>query len=186
LPPMRVVAGTAKGRRLITPAGHDVRPTTDRVREAVFNALTSLGAVEEAVVLDLFAGSGALAIEALSRGAASAVLVERDRTALGAIAQNLATAGVADRAEIVTTAAETYLDRPAGTFDLVLVDPPYAYGPWRALLDSIRPWVAVGGLVVIESDREVELPPGWHVERGKRYGGTLVTFARPPSPSEPR
>jgi 16S rRNA (guanine966-N2)-methyltransferase len=183
---MRVVAGTARGRRLVAPAGRDVRPTTDRVREAVFNALGSLDAIEDARVLDVFAGSGALAIEALSRGARHAVLVERDRAARAAIAQNLAATGFAGNATVVAADAESYLAGAPDAFDLVLADPPYAYGEWPALLGSIARVVAPGGLVVVESDREVPLPEGWRVERGKRYGGTLVVFARPPSSPETR
>ncbi len=163
-----------------------MRPTTDRVREAVFNALGSLDAIEGDRVLDLFAGSGALAIEALSRGARHAVLVERDRAARAAIEQNLAATGFTGNATVVAADAASYLARATGAFDLVLADPPYAYGEWRALLGSIGRVVGPGGLVVVESDREVPLPEGWRVERRKRYGGTLVVFARPPSSPETR
>ncbi|MEJ5255777.1 MAG: 16S rRNA (guanine(966)-N(2))-methyltransferase RsmD [Acidimicrobiales bacterium] len=183
---MRVVAGSARGRRLVVPAGRDVRPTSDRVREAVFNALHSLGAIEGARVLDLFAGSGALAIEALSRGARQAVLVERDRRAREAIGQNLSATGFAGQAEVVAGDAESYLARAPGRFDLVLADPPYVYDGWPSLLAAIAGVLDPGGVVVVESDREVPLPPGWDVERVKRYGGTLVMFARPPSPPETR
>lgn len=183
---MRVVAGSARGRRLVAPPGRDVRPTADRVREAVFNALHSLGAVEGARVLDLFAGSGALAIEALSRGARQAVLVERDPRARAAIEQNLAGTGLGAQAEVVSGDAESYLARATGTFDLVLADPPYAYGAWPSLLAATGRVLDPQGLVVVESDREVPLPAGWDVERAKWYGGTLVVFARPPSSPETR
>jgi 16S rRNA (guanine966-N2)-methyltransferase len=174
---VRVVAGSARGRRLVAPDGRDVRPTTDRVREAVFNALGSLGAVDGARVLDLFAGSGALGIEALSRGAAHATFVERDRRARQTVDRNLATAGLADRATVVAEAAEPFLARVAGgpPFDLALLDPPYAYDAWDTLLGALR-----AAVVVVESDREVALPDGWQVVRSKGYGSTLVVIARSP------
>jgi 16S rRNA (guanine966-N2)-methyltransferase len=148
------------------------------VREAVFNALGSLDAVEGARVLDLFAGSGALAIEALSRGAASAVLVERDAAARRAVVANLETTSLTDRATVVAGTAEAYLASSDECFDLALLDPPYRYDAWPELLEALAPRLA--GLAVLESDRPVPLPPGWRVEREKRYSGTLVVLARPP------
>jgi 16S rRNA (guanine966-N2)-methyltransferase len=183
---MRVVAGIARGRRLVAPTGREVRPTTDRVRESLFNALGSLDAIDGARVLDLFAGSGALAIEALSRGAATAVLVEHDRSARQVIEQNLETTGFAAQASVTAADARIYLGSGVDPFDLVLLDPPYSYDDWAGLLADVAPLVAEGGLVVIESGEAVDVPAPWVIERAKRYGGTLVTFARPPSPSEPR
>src|SRR4051794_27692158 len=107
---MRVIAGVAKGRRLLAPEGLDTRPTGDRVREATFNALHSLGALEGATVVDLFAGSGALGIEALSRGASRATFVDADRRAIRAVEANLAATDLASQAEIVSTSAERVLD----------------------------------------------------------------------------
>ena len=186
---MRVVGGTARGRRLVAPVGRDVRPTSDRVREAVFNALGSMGAVEGARVLDLFAGTGALGIEALSRGAHACTFVERDPRAREALARNLAVTGLDRRAEVVGAEAEAWLTGPAATAvaeevlvpDLVLLDPPYAYDRWAVLLAGVAS-VAPGATVVIESDRTVGLPEEWDALREKRYGGTLVVIARPPSP----
>jgi 16S rRNA (guanine966-N2)-methyltransferase len=177
---MRVVAGSSRGRRLVAPAGADVRPTSDRVREAVFNALGSLAAVEDARVLDLFAGSGALAIEALSRGARSAVLVERDRAAAAVIERNLASTDLEARARLVRTEADPYLSSGPGPFDLVLLDPPYSYDGWEALLSGLESVVTPDAVVVIESDRDIEAPSGWRVERRKRYGSTFVAIVRPP------
>ena len=171
---MRVVAGTAKGRRLVTPDGRSTRPTSDRVRESMFNALHSLGAVEDATVLDLFAGSGALGIEALSRGAAHCIFVEPAPAALAAIRQNLASAGVAERASIEARTAEAYLAAAPAPVDVALCDPPYAFAGWTELLAGLP-----AGLVVCESDRPVELGGRWHAARTRRYGGTVVTFARP-------
>lgn len=175
---MRVVAGTARGRRIVVPDGTCTRPTADRVREAVFNSLYSLGAIEGAHVLDLFAGSGAMGIEALSRGAASAVFVERDRSALAALRENLATLGFEGRATVVAGDAITYL---AGDHrhDLVVLDPPYEFDGWPDLLAAVR-----DAVVVIESDREVDVPEGWLTHRVRRYGGTVVTLAFAPAAPE--
>ena len=171
---MRVVAGTARGRRLVAPAGRRTRPTSDRVRESIFNALESLGAVEGATVIDLFAGSGALGIEALSRGAAHCTFVEPERAALTAIRANLATAGVAGRATVEPRTAEAYLAANPAPVDLALCDPPYAFAGWADLLAELA-----AGLVVCESDRPVDLGPRWDAARTRRYGGTVVTFGRP-------
>ncbi len=134
---MRVVAGSARGRRLEAPEGESTRPTGDRVREAVFNSLHSLGAVEDATVLDLFAGSGALGIEALSRGAAHATFVDTDRRAIGAIEANLAATGLAERATVLRADADSVVARAVAEgrrWDLALLDPPYAFDGWADLL----------------------------------------------------
>jgi 16S rRNA (guanine966-N2)-methyltransferase len=180
VPDMRVVAGSAKGRRLVVPPGRAVRPTADRIREAIFNALGSLDAVRDAVVLDLFAGTGALGIEALSRGADHAVLVDRDHAAQECIRANLSTTGFTDRARVVRSDAESFAGQPSEPFDLVLLDPPYDYARWPELLASLEPALGSEAVVVVEADRAVELPAGWVVEREKRYGGTFVAIVRPP------
>ena len=176
---MRVVAGSARGRRLTTPAGPATRPTADRVREATFNALGSLGAVEGAAVLDLFAGSGAMGIEALSRGAARATFVDLDPRAVAAVRANLDATGLADRATVVRADAERWL--PGGRFDLAVLDPPYATDDavWGRLLTGLD-----AGLVVLESDREVPLPEGWGILRSRSYGGSVVVLARATRPAE--
>ena len=173
---MRVVAGTARGRPLVAPPGDRTRPTSDRVREAIFNALWSRGALDGAEAVDLFAGSGALGIEALSRGAAHVTFVDDDRAALRAVRQNLAACGVAERATVVAGRAERWLAglAPGTRFDLAFCDPPYAYDAWPALLGALP-----AELVVVESDGPVELPEGWIVDRTSRYGGTWVGFALP-------
>jgi 16S rRNA (guanine966-N2)-methyltransferase len=180
---MRVVAGTAKGRPLVAPPGTDTRPTSDRVREAVFNALGSLDAVVGARVLDLFAGSGALGIEALSRGAASATFVDTSQQAIDAVRANLESTGLTGpgvqgggpRIEVIRADAHRYDDGP---FELALLDPPYATtdDEWAWLLDHLDAQV-----VVLESDREIDLGDAWEVLRSKRYGNTMVQIARRPS-----
>jgi 16S rRNA (guanine966-N2)-methyltransferase len=170
---MRVVAGSARGRRLVAPPGRDTRPTTDRVREAVFNALASMGAVRDARVVDLFAGSGALGIEALSRGAAHATFLDEDARAVRVVQQNLDALGLEDRSTVVRADVLRWLAGDPGAFDLALCDPPYAFDGWAALLDALD-----AGVAVCESDRPVDPPGGWLVTRQKRYGGTVVTIVR--------
>lgn len=179
---MRVVAGSARGRRLGAPPGADTRPTTDRVREAVFNALGSLGIVEGATVVDLYAGSGALGIEALSRGAASAHFVESDRRAAAVIEDNLEALALADRAVVVRRPVEAAIADLPAPLDLVLADPPYAFDGWPELLARLLPLLAHGAVVVAESDRSLTLPAGWEKVRERTYGGTVVLFARPELP----
>ena len=184
---MRVVAGSAGGRRLSAPPGTDTRPTTDRVREAVFNALGSLGVVEGAVVVDLYAGSGALGIEALSRGAASAHFVDSDRRAASTIEENLDSLSLADRAVVLRRPVEAAIADLPTPLDLVLADPPYAFDDWSQLLDELLPLLADGAVVVAESDRSLTLPAGWEKVRERTYGGTVVLFARarPPATDVP-
>jgi 16S rRNA (guanine966-N2)-methyltransferase len=169
---MRVVAGEAKGRRLQAPEGDDTRPTSDRVREAMFNSLASMDALDDAKVLDLFAGSGALGIEALSRYAARCTFVERARPALDAIRANLDVTGLSERADVVVADAMTFVSQgKAADFDLVLADPPYDFSQWNELLQGVS-----APLLVAESNRTITPPEGWEVLREKRYGRTWVTF----------
>lgn len=171
---MRVIAGVARGRRLVAPPGSTTRPTSDRVREATFNALGSLGAVVDATVLDLFAGSGALGIEALSRGAAHCTFVEADRAARAAVEANLAACGLSDEGTVVAGPAERFLADAArvGTrFDLVLLDPPYGFEGWQDLLEHLPGRLAVG-----EAALALEPPAGWEVLRSRRYGRTWITI----------
>ncbi|MBT3248091.1 MAG: 16S rRNA (guanine(966)-N(2))-methyltransferase RsmD [Actinobacteria bacterium] len=169
---MRVIAGTARGRRLKSPQDDSARPTTDRVREAVFNALFSLGALEDAVVLDLFAGSGALAIEALSRGAKRAVLVEKSSRHTELINENLALCHFDDQSEVHRADAFTWLSTHQETWDLVFLDPPYDFDEWEKLLKNVK-----AKLVVLESNREIDPGPEWDVLRSRRYGATVVVVA---------
>jgi 16S rRNA (guanine966-N2)-methyltransferase len=180
---MRVVAGTARGRRLVTPPGDGVRPTTDRVREAVFNALGSLDVLHDAQVLDLFAGSGALGVEALSRGAAGVHFVDSSGASLRAVRANLAACGFESAAEVVrgdAMAQVAALDDAGRRFDLALLDPPYAFDDWPTLLARVPAEV-----LVIESDRPVAVDPHAEVLRERRYGGTVVIIARRTGPRTP-
>lgn len=163
----------------MAPRGLATRPTSDRVREALFSILVS---VEDARVLDLFAGSGALAIEALSRGAAEAVFVDSSPAAVAAIRRNLATVGAAG--EVRRQAAAAYLEsarRDARQYDLVFLDPPYRQSSrlGRELSTALGPVLAPGARVVAESDRRapLELDLGPFDER--RYGDTLIRIYGP-------
>jgi 16S rRNA (guanine966-N2)-methyltransferase len=169
---MRVVAGSLRGRKLESPAGSTTRPTTDMAREAIFNALNSLDVVEGARILDCFAGTGAMGIEALSRGAAYVTFIERDRNALAALERNITALGVKDRSTIVRGDALA-LASSCRDVSLVLADPPYDYANWEELL-AVLP----GNLVVAESAAPVEAPAGWEMLRTRRYGRTHVTFLR--------
>jgi 16S rRNA (guanine966-N2)-methyltransferase len=175
---MRVIAGELKGRRLVAPRGWKVRPTSDRVREAIFSALGDVGGAR---VLDLYCGTGALAIEALSRGAAGAVLVDRDtRPALG----NVERLGLGGRAELVRSDVPRWLAGRAGEaepprFDLVLVDAPYRLAERVGLeLDThLPPLLAEGGRAIVESAarRPLRLESLERL-RQRRYGATDVSF----------
>lgn len=176
----------------MAPEGTETRPTLDRVREAMFNSLVSLDAIDGARVLDLFAGSGALGIEALSRGAASCVFVDLGRNARRAISANLETTGFVDRSTVVAQDALTWLRQSVNSpspslpsFDLVLIDPPYAAEDesWSDILELVGV-IAAGGVVVTESARPIVVPEGWDARREKRYGGTLVSVLQPPDSPE--
>jgi len=170
---MRVVAGEARGRTLMAPEGSGTRPTSDRVRESIFNMLFSLQATEGASVLDLYAGCGALGIEALSRGAESCVFVEQHRRAVSCIETNLELTGFSDRSTVVQADAVAWVEASDATFDLVLADPPYADDAWIGLLDVLNAkWV------VAEAGRELEPHPRWDVVREKAYGSTVVTVLK--------
>ena len=171
---MRVVAGAFRGHRLVAPPGVSTRPTSDRVREALFSILVS---VEGARVLDLFAGSGALAIEALSRGAAEAVLVDSSAAAVEAIRRNLS--GVGASAEVRRQSASAYLEtarRDARQYDLVFLDPPYRHASTlgQELSAALGPVLAPGVRVVAESDRRAPLELDLTLLDERRYGDTLI------------
>jgi 16S rRNA (guanine966-N2)-methyltransferase len=172
---MRVIGGRSRGRRLAAKLPATVRPTSDRVREAIFDILGSLGGVEELHVADLFCGSGALGVEALSRGAASATFVDLSTDSLEAVRTNLRAVGLGDESvTLVRASLPGWLRSGAARdFDLALCDPPYDFADWPDLLEALRAEV-----VVMESAAPVPLPEkSWVGTRERRYGGTLVTVA---------
>lgn len=185
---MRVIAGTARGRTLKAPPGRATRPTSDRVREAMFSSLVD--DIPDAAVLDLFAGTGALGVEALSRGAASATFVERDPAVLAVLRGNVERAGVADRATIVRGDAHAFVQRrPAAPFTVVLCDPPYDH-PFSGVVDLLCGLAEAGGLaadavVVVERERRdpAVADPGelrglLAVDRLRSYGDTVLLYLR--------
>lgn len=169
---MRIVAGELRGRKIVAPVGDKTRPTTDMAREAIFNALTSMDVIIGSRILDLFAGSGALGIEALSRGAKHCIFIERDKDALVSLQENIKKLNLEDRSTIVRGDAKAGLAKYAN-IDFVLADPPYDFADWQQVLDQIS-----AGLVVAESNREITGVAGWESTRAKRYGRTHVTYLR--------
>ncbi len=179
----RIIAGVARGRRIAVPSGA-ARPTTDRVREAMFASLDhTLGGFAGTRVLDLFAGSGALGIEAASRGASSVVLVERDRAAAAVARANAATVGVPG-VQVVARAVAAFLAGPAHPFDLVLADPPYAMTATdvEALLGQLTEgWLAPGASLMIERATrggEFVWPSGLVALRQSTYGSTCLWYGQ--------
>ena len=152
---MRVITGKARGRRLKTPENYDIRPTTDNVKEAVFNILQF--DIEGRRVLDLFAGTGQLGIECLSRGAREAVFIDRDSAAIRIVKENLKTCGLSGT--VLCTDALSYL-KGCGKFDLIFVDPPYDSGLYEPVLQAINlvDILSDGGIIIVEARRTAELP----------------------------
>lgn len=184
---MRVIGGSARGRRLAAPRGRGTRPTTDRVREAIFNMLGE--AVRGAAVLDLFAGSGALGIESLSRGARLAVFTETSPDALRCLRRNLENLGFESQGSVIKADSLAYLRKMAsesGSFDLIFADPPYTMDTvfYRSLLEMLagKGILEPGGRLVLEHPArggELETPPAWMQLVHRRYGDTAVTIFTP-------
>lgn len=187
----RIIAGVARGRRLRVP-GATARPTTDRVREALFASLDHLlGGFDGIRVLDLYAGSGALGLEAVSRGAAHAVLVERDRAAAGVARANAATVGIGG-VRVVASSVSGFLAGTAEPFDLVLVDPPYAVPAAeveQVLAQLLAGWLAPGAVVVVERPTRgggIRWPEGLVAHRQSTYGETTLWYGRTAPEGEDR
>ena len=177
---MRIIAGAWRGRPLRAPLGQGTRPTADRTRETLFSMLSSrLGSFEGLRIADLYAGSGALGLEALSRGAAHATFVETDAGALAAIRANLAALGAADRAEVLaSSAAKLASTQP---FDVVFADPPSADGSGAAVVEAVGQagWLAPGGILAIETQaRDAVDAGGWTIEAERRVGRARLTLIR--------
>ncbi|HVU90590.1 MAG TPA: 16S rRNA (guanine(966)-N(2))-methyltransferase RsmD [Jatrophihabitans sp.] len=181
---MRIVAGAAKGRRLAAAAGA-TRPTSDRAREGLFNSLAGMLDLDRARVLDLFAGTGAVGLEALSRGAAEAVFVESDRAAAAVLRCNAATVGLPGVRVVQRPVAAFLAGPPERPFDLVFADPPYALAE-AALAEMLATlagggWLAAGGVVVVERAArgpEIRWPEGLVGVRERRYGEGVLWYGR--------
>jgi 16S rRNA (guanine966-N2)-methyltransferase len=187
---MRIVGGTARGRRIAAPPGRSTRPTSDRARAALFSTLTAWGALPGARILDLYAGSGAVGLEALSRGAASVVFVESDRAAVRVLRQNVDDLGLS-AAQVAVTSVERFVAEMArtsaypGPYDIAFLDPPYALSNDRlaAVLGDLRRngWLAPGATVVVErASRSLSFgwPDGFVAERSRRYGEGSLWYGR--------
>ncbi|MEO8547105.1 MAG: 16S rRNA (guanine(966)-N(2))-methyltransferase RsmD [Sphingomicrobium sp.] len=179
---MRIIAGTWRGRRLESPPGEATRPTADRVRETLFSMLASrLGSFEDLRVADLFAGSGALGLEALSRGASFTCFVESDAKVAAAIKANATALGALDRVQVLGGSALA-LSR-SEPFDLVFADPPYAVGSGTASVRAVATaaWLAPGGWMAIETARgDAVEPGGWTIEAERNVGRAQLTLLRSP------
>jgi 16S rRNA (guanine966-N2)-methyltransferase len=171
---LRIIGGEWRGRRFAFPDVPGIRPSPDRVRETLFNWLQPV--LPGSRCLDLFAGSGAVGLEALSRGSAFAVFVDSDARAVAAIAAHLALLGASNRAQCIQADAKAYLQgEPPGPFDLVFLDPPFRQGLVRVCCDALASggWLAPNAMVYIEMEAEAgeaPLPAGWRMRRSKRAG----------------
>lgn len=182
---MRIISGTSKGRKLVTPRSQSLRPTSDRVKESIFNILQD--DIVGKVVLDLFAGTGNLGIEALSRGAKKTIFVEKGRQALRLIQRNLTQFGLEERSEILPKDANRaigILKQRGESFDLILMDPPYEKGLIQKTLMKLNsyPIYHKDSILVIEHDRREPLSTvmdGWNLIRQRRIGDTLISFLTP-------
>ena len=178
---MRIIAGEWRGRKLIAPAGSSTRPTADRTRETLFSMLASrLGSFDGLRVADLYAGSGALGLEALSRGAEHATFVEFERSALKAIEANVAALGAQDRTKLRSMSAAAL---PTGeSFDLVFADPPYSPGSGTMVAAAVARarWLADGGWMAIESQRgdPIEAPADWQIDAERDTGRARLTLLK--------
>lgn len=176
---MRIITGTARGRRLETLAGEDTRPTAERVKEGLFSVLQF--EIEGRRVLDLFAGSGQLGLEALSRGAADCVFVDKNAAAVEIVRRNLKQTGLSEHARVICQDAMAYLARGGETFDIAFLDPPYAAGLLEPALQQVAPRMQPGGVIVCETNDAGSLPDRvghFALARTYRYGKIYIWLYR--------
>ena len=176
---MRVITGTARGHKLLTPEGLDTRPTTDKVKEAVCSALQFV--FPGAKVLDLFAGSGQMGIEALSRGASGAVFIDADPRALACIKQNVKACGFAERSAVLRSDAVSYLQRTTERFDIAFLDPPYRHDILPQILPLLAEKMQKNGIIVCEHEPECKLSERilyFDLQKQKKYGKIIISIYR--------
>ena len=164
---MRVITGSARGRKLKTLEGDSVRPTTDKVKESIFNIIQF--DVEGARILDMFCGCGQLGIEALSRGAAAAVFVDISRASISVTEENLSATGFRSLSKTVLANSLEYLDRTAEVYDIAFLDPPYDAGIMDDAIERVAPHIAPGGIIVCETGEREVLPEEFENFTSKRY-----------------
>ena len=173
---MRVITGSARGRKLVTPEGIDTRPTTDMVKEAVFSVIQFI--VPYSNVLDLFAGSGQMGIEALSRGANKAVFLDNSKRSIDAIKQNLQTTGFVKQGKVLSGEAESFLSNAVEKYDIIFLDPPYNKGFPEKLLPILDKPLSDDGIVLYEHDKNEELPDETEkltLKKRYRYGRIMIS-----------
>lgn len=176
---MRIITGSARGVRLSAPGGREVRPTPERVKEGIFSALQF--DIEGRRVLDLFAGSGQLGLEALSRGAESAVFVDASDSSLEFVKKNIESTGLSAKARIVRSDYASFAASSRDVFDIVFLDPPYSAGLLQPAVKAVLPLMSDHGMIVCEHPPEVKLDEsagGFKISRTYRYGKVLVTVYR--------
>lgn len=180
---MRVITGTLKGKRLNTPDGRDIRPTPDRVKEGLFSALHF--DIEGRRILDLFAGSGQLGIEALSRGAQSCVFVDASKDAVKIIKSNISACGLEDKTKVYQSDFQSFCAMSRDIFDFVFLDPPYLEGLLAPAVKAVLPLMSDYGAIICEHPPEVELDPqvgGFYIHKTYRYGKVIITVYRKGEP----
>ena len=180
---MRVITGTLKGKRLNTPEGKDIRPTPDRVKEGLFSALHF--DIEGRRILDLFAGSGQLGIEALSRGAQSCVFVDASKDAVKIIKFNISACGLEDKTKVYQSDFQSFCAMSRDIFDFVFLDPPYLEGLLAPAVKAVLPLMSDYGAIICEHPPEVELEPqigGFYIHKTYRYGKVIITVYRKGEP----
>lgn len=179
---MVVITGTARGRKLVTVEGTDlVRPTAQKIKEAIFSAVQF--EIEDSVVLDLFAGSGQLGIEALSRGAAECTFADNSNISLKAVRENLANTGLEDKAEVVNRPFSAFLSTTRKTFDMAFLDPPYNKKILQKALPQLVDKMSERGVIICEHEKECTLPReigGFEISKILRHGTVSVTIYRRP------
>lgn len=173
---MRIIAGSARGLKLKAPDGQNTRPTADRVKEALFSSLSDK--LSGARVLDAFSGSGALGLEALSRGAKEAVFIENGREAFGVLKENLNKSGLSSRGKLFFTDALSYIEKTDEQFDIIFLDPPYASGLYERFLLFAEKNLAEGGIIVLEYEEKnaPAIPDIYSVIKQKHYGRVHLSF----------
>ncbi len=171
---MRIIAGTARGRRIEAPEGMDTRPTLDKVREAVFGKLQFV--IPESNVLDMFAGSGAMGLEALSRGAATCTFIDISKKAVVTVKKNADFLGFSDRAVIYKGDSVKILEGVDEIYDFIFIDPPYKEGLYESAFEAAVKHMSDSSVIVCEHDREIQFPPSLDIIDVKRYSGIFITY----------
>lgn len=174
---MRIISGYAKGRRIIAPKGTKIRPTSDRVKEAIFNTISPL--VVESDFLDLFAGTGNVGIEALSRGANSCTFVDKSIESIKCIKYNISNVGFEDRSTIILGDSRKIIAKLAKTYDIIFLDPPYGYNLVIPIMKKLKLLLKEEGIIVVETESKIQLPSQcdkFRLLKTSRYGDTQVGY----------